>query len=284
VASPDDTTADTACAAPIEATLDALYRLPRDEFISTRDARAQALEREGDPEGARRVRGCKKPNAAAWAINIVWWSDPSAFTPLFDATRRLYEAHVGTDAAARTRAERVRRAELQRLTRAATSALSSSGAPTSAAVQRKITTTLEAVSGREPGSEPALGRLVVDLEAPGFEVLAGAAVSATAASPDDAGAAALARTEARASKARREAVDAARRAQEASDALAEIDAELARAQEALRLARARADELRATRAAAAEHADACARESTRAAAAADDADAAHRDAQSRVRP
>jgi DNA-nicking Smr family endonuclease len=64
----------------IEQDIDRLYQLPLAEFIAERNA---LVKRGGADAG--RVKAFEKPNAAAWAVNQIYWRD-----------RRLYDAVVKT--------------------------------------------------------------------------------------------------------------------------------------------------------------------------------------------
>jgi hypothetical protein len=70
----------------VEQDIDRLYQLPLSEFIAERNA----LARRAGSETAR-VKALEKPNAAAWAVNQLYWRD-----------RRLYDAVVKTSTRLRT--------------------------------------------------------------------------------------------------------------------------------------------------------------------------------------
>src|SRR3954454_24289275 len=53
-----------------------LYGLPPAEFIQTRDAWATTERDGGDVELAKNVRALRKPNATAWAVNMLARSQP----------------------------------------------------------------------------------------------------------------------------------------------------------------------------------------------------------------
>jgi hypothetical protein len=155
--------------------IDELYRLPLPEFTPARNALAKARKQRGDSEGAELVRGLAKPSVSAWAVNQLWWRDRERFDALLaagDAVRSA--AQRGAGPTEQQAAASRRRQALGALARAAEQRLQEGGHGTSAATLRKITITLEACAAF--GSQlpsPGPGRLAVDLDPPGFEVLAG---------------------------------------------------------------------------------------------------------------
>src|SRR4051812_9999937 len=74
--------------------IDGLYDLPLDEFTAARNSLAKEL-RASDRDEAERVKGLRKPSAAAWALNQAVRRDPSRLNEFLEAARELREAYEG---------------------------------------------------------------------------------------------------------------------------------------------------------------------------------------------
>ena len=64
--------------------IDQLYRLPLDQFTPARNALAQAA----GPRAAE-IKALEKPNAAAWAVNQLFWRDRAIYDELIAASERV---------------------------------------------------------------------------------------------------------------------------------------------------------------------------------------------------
>jgi|SRR5579862_2432123 len=73
----------------IDQEIDRLYQLPLSEFIAARNALAKRAG--GD---AARVKALEKPNAAAWAVNQLYWRDRPIYDAVIKAARRARTAHA----------------------------------------------------------------------------------------------------------------------------------------------------------------------------------------------
>jgi chromosome segregation ATPase len=134
-----------------------LYAGNPTEFIASRAAKARQAKAAGDPALAERIRGLRKPTAAAAIINDMARDRPDELAALADLGAKLRKAHsslAGPDIRALTR----RRHEL------VNHALST--APTmSDAVAREVEATLEAVvADPDAAREATSGRLSAALE------------------------------------------------------------------------------------------------------------------------
>jgi len=154
--------------ASLEGEIDGLYRLPLAEFVSARNVLAKRLAREGSREAAERVRALAKPNVVAWVTNLLWWRHREDFDALLRAVHTL-RTSPGADAT------RARKHALARLLERADAILREGGHAGQVGTLRRIERSLSAAAAREV---PQLGRLVDELEAPGFEVLGDAPPSA----------------------------------------------------------------------------------------------------------
>lgn len=145
--------------------IDALYELAPGEFTAARNALAKRA-------GARasEVRRLARPNAAAWAVNQLYWRRRQVFDALVRASEARRVAHVkqlGGKDADPALADGRHRAALEAALAIASTFLREAGDALSPATIAALTTTLEAV----PSSE-IQGRLSRPLESIGFSMLA----------------------------------------------------------------------------------------------------------------
>jgi hypothetical protein len=146
--------------------IDRLYQLPLPEFTAARDALAKRAGNE-----AADVKRLQKPNAAAWAVNQLYWRRRKTFDQLIRASERLRAAHAQrlsgkpTDVAP---AEGVHRAALKAAVEEARGLLGEAGDASSPATINAVTETLQLLP-----SAAASGRLTRPLKPAGFEALAG---------------------------------------------------------------------------------------------------------------
>jgi hypothetical protein len=158
------------------ASIDALYQLPLTEFTPARNALATRLRKSGKTADADEVRSLVKPSIPAWAVNQVYWKHRDAFDRLLASGDRLRNAQSSTLAGksgdVRGALDGVRET-LSALSRLAADALEAVGHNATPGVMRAVTATLEALSayGTMPEA-PRAGRLVDEVDPPGFETLA----------------------------------------------------------------------------------------------------------------
>lgn len=236
--------------------IDRLYQLPLGEFIGARNALAAERKQAGDKDGAAAVKALGKPSVGAWAVNQLWWTARGRMDALRDAGDDVRAAQHGGDAAELQGAMKARRALERELVDRAAGLLGDATEST----LRKVQVTIETLAtyGTARGFD---GRLVRELDPPGFEVLAELAASpppprarpsrteqpaaATrrelalvverraarerAKRAADKAAAERDLLSARAAAARDELAEARRRVERAAERVAEADAELARA-------------------------------------------------------
>jgi hypothetical protein len=160
----------------IQDDLDALFELPLTEFTAARNALAARLKKAGDTTEAERVKALTKPSVPAWAVNQLYRHHRIVFDRLLDAGERFRNAQTsqlaGKSADIRAPLE-ARRAALSELAGHAARILSEAGSAAAPDTMRRVTTTLEALStyARIPDT-PQPGRLIDDVQPPGFEALA----------------------------------------------------------------------------------------------------------------
>jgi len=92
----------------------ALYGLPLDEFINSRDGHAQTAAAEGDKELGREIKSLRKPHAAAWAMNLMVREHRETVLEIIELGERLREAQSSSDGPAIRYLDIVRRQLMDR--------------------------------------------------------------------------------------------------------------------------------------------------------------------------
>jgi hypothetical protein len=216
----------------VEAETDRLYQLPLAQFVAARNALAARLKAGGNKDEAARVRALARPNIPAWATNQAYWTARREFDALVVATRHLQSAQAaGASGASLRDAMKGRREAHAAVMARAESLLVSAGHGASPDTLRRVSDTLEslaAASARSASAGPRPGRLIADLEPPGFEAITHVAPSPADPPRLDAGTAGEGAHEARAvaverarvqlAEAERSLESARRQAQEAAGA------------------------------------------------------------------
>jgi DNA repair exonuclease SbcCD ATPase subunit len=161
--------------ADVDVDIDALYRLPINEFTAARNALAARLKKAGQAEDSERVRTLPKPSMTAWAVNQLYWTKRDAYDRLIAAGERFRTAQASQLAGKKVDIREpleARRAALAETSKLAAAVLRQIGSNPNPDTMRRITTTLEALStyGALPNA-PRPGRLTDDVEPPGFEAL-----------------------------------------------------------------------------------------------------------------
>lgn len=157
----------------LEDDVDALFTLPLAEFTGARNALAARLKKSGQGDQANQVKALVKPSISAWAANQLYWQHRKAFDQLIATGQRFRKAQIAGKVADVHAALDARREALLHLSELATALLRDGGHNPSPDTERRITTTLEALSvyGSLPGGPPS-GRLTHDVDPPGFDSLA----------------------------------------------------------------------------------------------------------------
>jgi hypothetical protein len=161
---------------PLENDVDALFKVPLNEFISGRKTLAARLKQCGHTDDADRVKALVKPSITAWAVNQLYWTHQEEFDRLIETGQRFRQAQTSRSAGKMTDMRvslEERREVLSDLSRLADEVLRDAGHNASPDTIRRITTTLEAMSAYASlpdGLQP--GRLTHDVDPPGFDSLA----------------------------------------------------------------------------------------------------------------
>jgi hypothetical protein len=157
-------------AKPRRTPADDLREIPPREFVQARNALAARLAQSGRSAEARRVARLPRPSPVAWALNRVGISRARELRVLIDAADRLRRAQLGRgDQRAAT--EDYRHA-FEPLAREANRVLRDAGSSVSAALDRRIRSTLlAAVTDRGLRADLEAGRLAGEHADPGFAVI-----------------------------------------------------------------------------------------------------------------
>jgi hypothetical protein len=282
----------------LDAALAALYQLPLEQFVATRDQLARRLRAAGDRATARQVAALRRPPVSAWAANQLAHAAPNAVAELLDAGAALRQAQQDALAGQPGAARQLRtasvhlRAAITRLSARAETLLVRSGHAASDATLARLAATLQAAATGDEATRAALaqGRLPGDLDPAGFGLDLGAAPAEPAA-PDnvvpEAPVAPVDQADARREQARaaaRRALEQTRRAAEQAQAVLEQARGLAASrQQVARAAQQRAEQLTAIAQDLAEQAAAAATAAEEARQAAEDADRDAAEVADRVR-
>lgn len=155
---------------------DGLYQVPLAEFTAARNALVTRLKKSGKPDEALRIKGLVKPSQSAWAVNQLYWHHRAKMDGLIAVGQRFRNAQAeqlqGRPTDLRGPLED-RREALAELSKLAAATLTDAGHSPTPDTMRRVTSTLEALSvlADTPGA-PTAGRLIDDVDPPGFETLA----------------------------------------------------------------------------------------------------------------
>jgi DNA repair exonuclease SbcCD ATPase subunit len=160
----------------LDAALAALYQLPLEQFVATRDQLARRLRAAGDRATARQVAGLRRPPVSAWAANQLAHAAPNAVAELLEAGVALRQAQQDALAGQPGAARRLRtatahlRAAITRLSARAETLLVRAGHAASDATLTRLAATLQAAATGDEATRAALaqGRLPGDLDPAGF--------------------------------------------------------------------------------------------------------------------
>lgn len=150
-----------------------LYRLPLGEFTAARNALAKKL---GPAAGD--VRSLEKPNAAAWAVNQLYWQRRSAYDALIKAAQAMRTAHTAMLSGRKADVPQSDAAHREAIRAAAQSIREVA----EAAGEKLSDSTMEAVNEtlRSLPSDDPPGQLTKPLQPMGFGALMGISVQAPA--------------------------------------------------------------------------------------------------------
>ena len=156
--------------------IDALFQLSPPEFVAARNALATQLKKAGRDVLSSQVKTLPKPSISAWTVNQIYWKHRAAFDKMLVNGERFRQAQASRLAGKGTDIHKLlneRREELSAMARLAAEILQRASGAAPPGVMRRVTATLEALSayGTLDGA-PRAGRLVEDVDPPGFDALA----------------------------------------------------------------------------------------------------------------
>lgn len=157
--------------AKLEDEIDGLYRLPPGDFTAARNALAKALG-----PAAAHVKTLEKPQAAAWAVNQLYWHRRAAYDSLIKASLAMRTAHTNMLSGRKAdvpQAETAHRDAMRTATQAIRELAKAAGESLSGATLDAIAETL----GVLPTDETP-GRLTRPLKPKGLEALMGIGIQA----------------------------------------------------------------------------------------------------------
>jgi hypothetical protein len=154
--------------------VDALFKLPLDEFTAARNALAARLKKAGHQAEASATKALVKPSVSAWVVNQIYWRHRGLFDRLIEAGDRVRRTQAQLTSEAARESVNTRREAVAALTAIAEGLLRGGNYNATRDVLRRVTSTLEALSsyGSLPGA-PVAGRLIDDVQPPGFGAVAG---------------------------------------------------------------------------------------------------------------
>jgi hypothetical protein len=154
--------------------LEEVYAVPLAEFTRTRNARAAALAKAGDREGAAALKRLRRPAATLWAINQLGRRERKRLDAFIDAVAHLRQTQLRQPSAVGAAVQR-QRASLDALLDAAREHLIEHGLNAGPGALGKISSTLQGAAVDPRLSDDLRhGRLTDELAPPGFEVFADA--------------------------------------------------------------------------------------------------------------
>jgi hypothetical protein len=149
---------------------DTLRSVPPRDFIRARDALAAQLTKRGRVAEARQVARLRRPGPVVWALNRAALARPRELAALVETVDRLRRAQLG-EGDVRAAMEGYR-AAFEPLVRGAHQVLREAGTAVTAALDRRMRSTLlAAVTERGLRAELGAGRLDREHADPGFAVL-----------------------------------------------------------------------------------------------------------------
>jgi hypothetical protein len=122
----------------LDAAVDTLYALPRDEFTPAREAAAKQARTAGDKELAAAIGRLRRPTVAAWLVNNLVRQRPDELAALAELGESLRAAHERLDGAALRQLSERRRELVADLVRTTRQLGKAAGEPVSEAVGREL--------------------------------------------------------------------------------------------------------------------------------------------------
>lgn len=149
----------------LEGEFETLYGVPPEEFTALRKELANAAKKRGDTDAARVIAAARRPTTAAWVVNKLIRSDPTAKDRIAELNAQLRAAHAAMDG---VRIRELSTEQRKLVSQLARSGFAAAGMPNpSAAIREDVTGTLQAAIA-DPEVAKQLGRLQKAQEWSGF--------------------------------------------------------------------------------------------------------------------
>ncbi|GAA4416967.1 hypothetical protein GCM10023169_12530 [Georgenia halophila] len=147
-----------------------LYGLPLGDFISTRNARAKGVRKEGNTDLAWAIQGLAKPSVAAWLANLMVRQMEDEVDQILELGETLRQAQDELDAAQLRALGQQRRKLLSAVVGKARDLAEEEGQKVSAGVAEQTADTLQAAMADEDAAAALrTGFLVQPMESSGFD-------------------------------------------------------------------------------------------------------------------
>jgi hypothetical protein len=147
---------------------DRLYRLPPEEFVAAREDEVKRLRREEQRELAAQVHGLRRPNKAAWLVNLLALEAPERLDTLVELGERMRRAQANLSGPELRDLTQQRRRLVNALVAEALERAEGAGSPAPAAAEEASATFAAAVADPEAAEAVRSGRLLSGLAYSGF--------------------------------------------------------------------------------------------------------------------
>ncbi|MBT2458806.1 hypothetical protein [Streptomyces sp. ISL-86] len=144
----------------VDEVIESLYGLSPARFTAARDEAAARVKAEGDPAGAKRIAGQRRPTLAAWASNMLVRAKPDEVGQFLQLGQALRTAHRSLDGDQLRDLSHQQHVVIGALAREAHRLAEEAGTPVSEGVVREVERILHAVLADPEAAESwASGRL-----------------------------------------------------------------------------------------------------------------------------
>ncbi|MFL6078113.1 MAG: hypothetical protein ACJ73S_32515 [Mycobacteriales bacterium] len=147
---------------------DRLYRLPPEDFVTAREEEVKRLRREGQRELAAQVHGLRRPNKAAWLVNLLALDAPERLDALVELGDRMREAQTNLSGPELRDLTQQRRRLVDALVAEALERAEEAGSAAPGSAEEASATLAAALADPEAAEAVRSGRLLSGLEYSGF--------------------------------------------------------------------------------------------------------------------
>jgi hypothetical protein len=147
---------------------DRLYRLPPEEFVAAREDEVKRLRQEGQRDLAAQVHGLRRPNKAAWLVNLLALDAPERLDTLVELGERMRAAQANLSGPELRDLTQQRRRLVDALVAEALERAEGAGSAAPAAAEEASATFAAAVADPDAAEAVRSGRLLSGLAYSGF--------------------------------------------------------------------------------------------------------------------